>query len=356
MSVAKSFNRITQNTYRKLRAAGKQYYLRKTAKENLRGFKIDSVYKKEILEFYSPYVKVDPVFHAVYYEFTGIRDVRFIPDDVWANYIDRYFNISAKAVVLENKCYFEKMFHGVKQPISIAKRMNWLWFLDDVLVDYEQIKKHVEGLSIVIKQACGSGGGHDVFFLDGTEDADRFDQIIKKINNDIIIQVPLKQHAVLSEVNGSSVNTIRVLSLLTEEGVKIYSCFFRCGRGNSRVDNASMGGLIVGVDKDTGYLKEVAFSLKDYREHYTQHPDSGTVFGNVKVPSWEKIVSLVKAAAPQIPHSRMVAWDITVDEYEEPVLIEANLNDSLVSAHQLVNGPIFKDDTEKILKEVFDHK
>lgn len=345
MSITKTFNKVSQHIYKLLRATGKQYYLRKTAKENIGSGKIDNAYKKAILDYYAPYIRVNPIFHAVYYEYTGIRDVHFIPDDIFANKIDRYYNISTKAVVLENKCYFEKMFRGVKQPITIASRINNIWIVKDKPVKFEEIKRRITNLPVVIKQACGSGGGHDVYFLEAAEPIEHFEQTIKNIHEDIIIQKPIKQHSVLAGINDSSVNTIRVLSMLTENGVKIYSCFLRCGREKAKVDNASMGGLICGVDKDTGHLRDIAFSLKDYHEQFVQHPDSGTIFKEVSIPSWEKIVELVQIAAPQVPHSRMVAWDITVDVNGTPVLIEANLNDSLVSAHQLVNGPIFKEDT-----------
>ena len=41
------------------------------------------------------------------------------------------------------------------------------------------------------------------------------------------------------------------------------------------------------------------------------------------------------------------------DENNEPGLIEANLCDSELDFHQLNNGPVFGEDTELILQEVF---
>ena len=42
-------------------------------------------------------------------------------------------------------------------------------------------------------------------------------------------------------------------------------------------------------------------------------------------------------------------------EDDEPILIEANLCDGELDFHQLNNGPIFGDETEDVLKEVFTH-
>lgn len=42
-----------------------------------------------------------------------------------------------------------------------------------------------------------------------------------------------------------------------------------------------------------------------------------------------------------------------MDEFENPVLIEANLHYGELDFHRLNNGPIFGNDTNKILEEVF---
>ena len=49
----------------------------------------------------------------------------------------------------------------------------------------------------------------------------------------------------------------------------------------------------------------------------------------------------------------MISWDIAIGEDELPVLIEANLYFGQLDFHQLNNGPLFGEDTEEILHEVF---
>ena len=63
---------------------------------------------------------------------------------------------------------------------------------------------------------------------------------------------------------------------------------------------------------------------------------------------------LVIKACRMVPHFRMVAWDVSVLENGEPVLIEANLYDGQLDSHQIHNGPLFGENTEKIMREVFD--
>ena len=71
------------------------------------------------------------------------------------------------------------------------------------------------------------------------------------------------------------------------------------------------------------------------------------------IPNFEKIKELVTQQAKLVPHFRLVSWDIALNEYDLPILIEANLHFGEIDFHQLNNGPLFGDDTKEILKEVF---
>lgn len=157
----------------------------------------------------------------------------------------------------------------------------------------------------------------------------------------------------LNLLNASSVNTIRILSLLKKDEVKIYSSIIRMGVNGARVDNASSGGITCGIEND-GSLKSVAYSSKGVR--YDVHPTSKIHFENIRIPSFEKAQQLVKKIHPRLGHFKMVSWDIAIDNALEPVLIEANLCYGELDFHQLNNGPLFGEDTEDILNEVFSHR
>ena len=49
---------------------------------------------------------------------------------------------------------------------------------------------------------------------------------------------------------------------------------------------------------------------------------------------------------------KIASWDFTVDLEGNPLFIEMNLNNGVLNAHQLANGPIFGDETKKIVTEV----
>ena len=304
--------------------------------------------EKQIREFFAPYGKVDLGAHNFYTEKTGQFHVNYMPDDFYYSRIDAYFNDWRECSYIDNKCFYRRIFRGIQQPQDIATRTGGLWYDSN----YQLISRDaLEDLlasepEIVTKVARSCGGGRGVRFLPGKD----FSTIEDKFDDDIVIQRPLKQHAGLAAINPNSVNTIRIVSLLSQEGVKIYSAILRIGIGGARVDNASAGGITCGITAD-GKLKKYAYTVKGQR--FEQHPTTGILFENTPIPGFDLCMAAVPQLHVQIPRFHLVSWDFAVDEAGQPILIEPNMHYGEVDFHQLNNGPIFGDDTEKILKMVF---
>lgn len=56
---------------------------------------------------------------------------------------------------------------------------------------------------------------------------------------------------------------------------------------------------------------------------YTAHPDTGFVFADVRIPFWDELQELVRAAARELAPLRAIGWDVAITP-DRPVLIEAN--------------------------------
>ena len=172
-----------------------------------------------------------------------------------------------------------------------------------------------------------------------------------KTNEDYIVQKVLKQHEELNKIHASSINTVRICSLLLSDGVHILSSCLRMGMNKSRVDNVTAGGISAGINPD-GTLQEFAYNY--YTGEKTAVHPQGYVFNGQKVPSYDKAVELVMKAHPVIGHFRLVSWDIAIDEDGDAVLIEANMRKGGINLHQFSNGPLFGDLTERVMNEVYD--
>lgn len=319
-------------------------------------FSLNKEQLREACAFWKPYGKFSTVFHSFYTQKTGIFVPEYLPTDIYLNIVDEYFNNRQESQVMDNKCYYPSMFNAtqIKQPQNVAFRMNGFWYDEKMeMISKENLRNTLnEHEAVFLKKATRSFGGKGVVFVDASN-ADIYSQVLedtKSWKEDIVIQCPLRQHALLSALNDSSVNTIRILSMLSHDGVKIYSSILRMGVAGAKVDNASSGGVTCGITEE-GKLKRIGY--KPTGEAFEKHPTSGVIFEGYEIPGFEKAKQLVRKAHPMIPHFRLVSWDIAIDEDGNAIMVEANLAKGELDFHQLNNGPLFGEDTKKILDEVF---
>ena len=312
---------------------------------------------EQVKAYYSPYKIPSMVFHRYFTEKTGIFCPEYIPQDLYVSVIDPYFNDIRGAKYLDNKCYFDALFHGIPQPHTVLKRTNGIWMdRQNRTVSREAARELLrqETVGLFVKEAQTSSGGHGVtFFGQPAQEAEQILNTAGTYETDVIIQRGLTQHPDLAKINASSVNTLRLYSILGRDGtVTIYSAVLRMGIGSAKVDNYSSGGISCGVAED-GTLRRYGYNKLG--EKVEAHPTTGIVFEGYPVPNYAQAVETVKSAHPMIPHYRSVSWDIAITGDGTPVLIEANLCRGGIDLLQLNNGPLYGKDTKKILDEVF-HK
>lgn len=350
-----NFRNLYEDIFLCIRRAHMKQFVRKLKKEQSANYVLTKQMKKETKNFWLNYKSVPLLYHNFYTEMHGKFYKEYIPDEIYYNYIQPYFNNYRLAKALDNKCYYHKMFCGIAQPKLVAYRLNEFWYVDDVMCGYDGVYAAItKENEVFIKRATDSGGGHGVKWLksEGITEKDFLEEI-KDFKGDIAIQRAVIQHEALAKINSSSVNTLRIITLLREEETVVLSAILRIGVGGSKVDNSSSGGITVGITHQ-GKLKKTA--CVDKRVLIDQHPTSGIVFENYEIPSFNEAVNLAKKASLMVPHFRMVAWDISILENGMPVLIEANFYDGQLDSHQIHNGPLFGEITGKILDEVFFNK
>lgn len=307
---------------------------------------------RQLRNFYSPFVAfMTDRYHRLYTYKSGKFYPEYLPEDFYVMYADRFFSDRNEARYIDNKCYYYRIFSNVRQPELVAMRIGKTW-LDENLravspkVIISLLKKERE---VVIKKAVNSQGGYGVFFLNGNNMIYDFRKIIRNISGDVVIQRPVHQHPLLAQLHPESVNTMRIVSLLTGNHVKIYAVALKIGTGNSRTDNGCQGGIYVGVNPDSS-LKE--YGILDDGTVLHCHPDLDYFFADKKVPCLSSALELVKNAHVFMGHFRLVSWDVTIDDKGKAVLIEANLSLGGINDVQMCCGPLFGKDTKKILREV----
>ena len=80
----------------------------------------------------------------------------------------------------------------------------------------------------------------------------------------------------------------------------------------------------------------------------------GTAFESVIIPNYSECVDIVMGLANRFATvSRLISWDLAIEESGHPLIIEFNASWAGVDVHQLCNGPIFGDKTDEVLEDVF---
>ena len=239
------------------------------------------------------------------------------------------------------------------QPKTVVHKIGKLLFDEN----YKQIDTQtaIELISnepeVIIKPSQESGSGRGITFYKTEKDIESIKAFLEDKNEtNYIVQGIVKQHPDLNAVHASSLNTIRVATLMLDDGVHVLSSVLRMGVNDSRIDNVTAGGISAGINSD-GTLKKYAYTYYT-GERMEKHPQ-GLVFENYKVPSYDKIIETVKEAAQCIGNFRLVSWDMAVDENGNVLLVEANMRKGGINLHQFDNGPLFGELTDRVLDEVF---
>lgn len=315
---------------------------------------IPSSYKKEIKAFWKKYRRVSPKWAWYYASKNGILDPRYIPHTLYYTIIDQYFNSRKLGYGFNDKNYYSKIFAIIRQPQTVIRNIGGIYLDSDYqIISREKcLERILENDEVICKPTQESGSGRGILFWNNSQIKEIEDFLNDSSNKDFIVQQLICQHDALSKINPTSVNTIRICSLLRPDKVVVLSSCLRMGVGASRVDNHHAGGMSCGINDD-GTLEKYAYYMDGTK--VAKHPN-GVVFEGYNVPSYNKIVELVREAHQIIGNFKLVGWDIAVDKNGDPVLIECNMRKNGIELHQFSNGPLFGDLTEMVLDEVFEKK
>ena len=168
-------------------------------------------------------------------------------------------------------------------------------------------------------------GGHGCFILSRASLQEQVlkNQIALREQNHLFFEV-VPQHEEINAIHAQCLNTLRFISYINNSGeMEIISSYIRFGVNDSPVDNAAAGGIIVGVDVQTGILEETGQQKLSFGGmKFTSHPNSQISFGGFRVPFYDQIIDLISNALEHLP-DRIIGWDIAITP-DGPIIIEAN--------------------------------
>lgn len=311
-------------------------------------------YEKSIQNYYSKLIskKIDSTWHKLYYNANGLENERFIPIDILFTRIIPFFNDINFSEAYSDKSQYERLFPDISHPKTYIKRVNGSFYVADKIVS---LKKAVESFprnkSVIIKPTIytSQGEGVKLFNADGFSN-ENIEDIFDYYGNNFIVQELVKSHNIISQLNQSSLNTLRIITFRKDTDVYVLSVTLKIGKSGENVDNGHHGGFFCGVDK-TGRLKKYVYTLNPFTK--SEYTENGIAIHNLKLPVFNKVLDCVRECAKRLPYSRYAGWDIAIDQNCNPILIEVNLKCPGGNIMQIPNGPLFGDETDAMLKEVF---
>lgn len=161
----------------------------------------------------------------------------------------------------------------------------------------------------------------------------------------VLAEGAIVQHPELARLCPSSVNTLRMVTLLLDGEPRLLYALIRVGSGKSSVDNISSGGMYTLIGDD-GVLHYPAFCDKT-SEFYEAHPVTGEPFVGFAVPCYPEAVQMCLQAAKVEPRLGYIGWDVAVTP-EGPVLVEANN----LPGYDMVQNARFHPDGQGILPKL----
>ena len=172
------------------------------------------------------------------------------------------------------------------------------------------------------------------------------------LNGHFVHTEVVKQHSEINKIHRSSVNTLRLITLITStNSIEIISAFMRFGVGKSIVDNSSAGGFFVGINLEEGTLKKTGHYLPEFGgEEISKHPDNSFELEGFKIPFYKEACESVINATNVIP-DRLIGWDVAITD-DGPIIIEANLGPHLPMSNIAYGGMLQNEYVKQLMQEL----
>lgn len=313
----------------------------------------DEEYKNVVLPFWKKYnMKPD----KRWYQYFGYNIQKFDPyiipgDFFYSKLLFSLTNIEV-GTTITNKIYADYLFKDINKPKTILRFNNGFLVDENIeLTNENNLEKILFSHKKLIYKPSGLLKGQGVRILKLESNLNEEIEFIKKKINEkesFIIQELVEQSDQLARFNLSSVNTIRLITLLIDGKVEPLSAILRVGGVGKEVDNYSQGGYSRPIDKD-GYLGE--FAMQNELMIYEDY--QGDKFTREKLIGFDKVIEQAKKYHPYLLDLRWVGWDFAIGKDYEPVFIEIN---DYSGDNQRECGPTFGELTPKVLDEYFENR
>lgn len=293
-------------------------------------------------------VKVEIDTFLLCYNLSGKIDYNIVPENIFAAIIERKLNPHKELSFFSIKNVYEKWFdHMDTFPKSYFHKIDNIYY-DSSMHVINNIAEYInknESLKfpLILKPSKDTSGGTGVYFVKDNN------ELLNRINeySFMVCQEKIEQNEYLSKINDSSVNSVRVCLLRLRGGkFEVLNNTMRFGV-NGGLDNETSGGIVCNIDNN-GLLRE--YAVNKYGVKYFEHPNSGFVFKDKKIPFYNELLKTSKLISNELILCDLVSLDMALDRNNNWRCLEINLGGQTIRFAQYAGKGFFGDYTNEVIE------
>lgn len=232
-------------------------------------------------------------------------------------WLDRYLNDYSQIRWIGNKAVFAEL---IGEELFGRK-----WLLGPV--SFEKFDEVFSTCDKVMVKPLVQFGGKGIKLYNITENKESVcREISDNYSEGCIIEEYFKQQGFLHELNESSLNTIRVITIRKPgtQDIFVLDSFLRVGMPGAVIDNYSSGGATYDLDINTGTIGTVGAKSIRSDGKVNNHPGTDRCFTGLVIPYWSEILKKCEEIHKLIPEGlNFIGWDVCLSD-DKITFIEAN--------------------------------
>lgn len=303
-------------------------------------------------------------YYRLFRKFVG-NTPNIVPEDIGHFYIEPVLNPVAYRAAYADKNLFPKIIGKDYLPRTVLCRINGGDLLD---ADYNKaddniLKYAADARSLILKPSTYTRSGWQIMRFD--RQGDTFvskdgtvltTDFLLHYRSDFCLQETIVQHAFMQALCATSVNTIRlgVYRSVVDNEPKIIGGCLKVGRKGSIIDNNNAGGMLVGVDMQTGELGKYVLDVDGRR--FDSLNGVNFAMASLQIPHWDEVLQLAKLVSRKVLCHRLLTLDIALRDSGKPALIEYNIEGIAFYIFMLVGQLPFGEYTDEIINYCKDHR
>ncbi|MGP9592851.1 sugar-transfer associated ATP-grasp domain-containing protein [Halomonas sp. AOP42-C2-25] len=247
------------------------------------------------------------------------------------------------SVVFNNKILFDQVFGqycNVPRTVAVCRQGRVIPHTDL----WQQIEAGQAGPLMLVAKPLGGGGGGSVYFIridkrhavvetnDATNPrfsvkAEALGEVFSRQRVPFIINEYVQQGEFSKRLYPLTVNTVRALVVRNATTGEPYlvRAVLRVGNSESYpIDNFSLGGLSIEVNKETGELGyAVAAAGRFTGQRWATHPDTGERITGAYIPNWQSYKNKLLTLFRELPYLQYCGFDLILQD-DDFVVLEGN--------------------------------